>query len=377
MRKLLPALWVLCSVCVLSAARADTGIQIQMLDKEIQSLEKKRNEEMAQLEKCAKSVKGFKIAGITTVVLTGVGIGVNVGQAVRSKKLDKDIDKKETELEKAKNSQKQKDAEDLKTREDEENKKRTAADTLTNDGLEKEMPELETSDLTAENTNGQDDKAETKEEKAEETNVKRCPQSAIDCTKSQSFMAGRGKNAKSATQKCTDTEKGPVYASCIITACNGGYKLNQDPDKGASSCVANSKKCVIVDNDNKEKRFVDSGGIENCPSPQAGTMTCKPDGTWDSSGCKKSVSIPLAQNFVANPTFVSDATRVNTPKLEPITSNKLKWNCKSKASMGSIHAPTSQAECICEGANIRDIKVTTYKNERECEQLCNNFCNPA
>ena len=53
-------------------------IKIQMLDSEIEKLTRERDEKYAILQECAKNVKGFKIAGITTLTAAGVGVYANI-----------------------------------------------------------------------------------------------------------------------------------------------------------------------------------------------------------------------------------------------------------------------------------------------------------
>lgn len=69
---------------------ADMGLDLrnQMLDSEIEKYTKTRDEKYAALQQCEKSTKGFKIAGITTLVATGVGVAVNVKLASDLKKVN-------------------------------------------------------------------------------------------------------------------------------------------------------------------------------------------------------------------------------------------------------------------------------------------------
>ena len=61
------------------------------LDDKIAELTKQKLEKIAELEECQKSTKGLKIAGITTLGVSTIGIAANIGEAVTLKKLDKDI----------------------------------------------------------------------------------------------------------------------------------------------------------------------------------------------------------------------------------------------------------------------------------------------
>ena len=72
---------VLCfclSMLISHVAIAETNLRIQMLDAQIEKLESERATKLADLQKCEKETKGFKIAGLSTLALTGVGIYANV-----------------------------------------------------------------------------------------------------------------------------------------------------------------------------------------------------------------------------------------------------------------------------------------------------------
>lgn len=68
------------------------------LDDKIADLTKQKLEKIAELEECQKSSKGLKIAGITTLGVSTVGIAANIGEAVALKKLDGQISEAETKL---------------------------------------------------------------------------------------------------------------------------------------------------------------------------------------------------------------------------------------------------------------------------------------
>ena len=80
------------------AESTDPTIQIQMLDGEITKLTAEKQQKFGDLQKCEKSVKGFKIAGITTLGLTAVGVGVNIYQMTEQNKLNKEINSNEEKL---------------------------------------------------------------------------------------------------------------------------------------------------------------------------------------------------------------------------------------------------------------------------------------
>ncbi|MDR1696866.1 MAG: hypothetical protein LBR41_01430, partial [Rickettsiales bacterium] len=74
-----------------AAHAASVDMQIQMIDSEIARLTIEKQQKYAELDKCAKSVNGFKIAGISLLGLTGVGIAVNISQAVKLDRLGDQI----------------------------------------------------------------------------------------------------------------------------------------------------------------------------------------------------------------------------------------------------------------------------------------------
>lgn len=59
-----------------------------------------KKQKVAQLEQCAKKVTGFKIAGISTLGLTAVGVGGNIALASKNKKLDTEIENTQSSIEK-------------------------------------------------------------------------------------------------------------------------------------------------------------------------------------------------------------------------------------------------------------------------------------
>ena len=66
---------------------------------QITRLLQQKKQKMAQLEQCAQKVKGFKIAGISTLGLTAVGVGGNIALASKNKSLDRDIDSTQSQIE--------------------------------------------------------------------------------------------------------------------------------------------------------------------------------------------------------------------------------------------------------------------------------------
>lgn len=81
MKNILTCVFALCPI----VASAD------YLDDKIADLTKQKLEKIAQLEECQKNTKGLKIAGITTLGISAIGIGANIGEAVALDNYDKKI----------------------------------------------------------------------------------------------------------------------------------------------------------------------------------------------------------------------------------------------------------------------------------------------
>lgn len=73
-------IFVIFLLCLPFVAKADNDLEMrnQILDSEILRLTNERDTKYEKLQKCEKSTKGFKIAGISTLVATGVGVYGNV-----------------------------------------------------------------------------------------------------------------------------------------------------------------------------------------------------------------------------------------------------------------------------------------------------------
>ena len=63
---------------VVSMGEMYDEMKIQMLNQQIEELTHERDSKYEQLKQCEKTTKGFKIAGISTLVATGIGIYGNV-----------------------------------------------------------------------------------------------------------------------------------------------------------------------------------------------------------------------------------------------------------------------------------------------------------
>ena len=65
---------------------------------QIRKLLEEKEEKIKQLEKCDGKRKGWMIAGVSTIGLTAVGVGINIAQANKSNKLSDQIDNANQEL---------------------------------------------------------------------------------------------------------------------------------------------------------------------------------------------------------------------------------------------------------------------------------------
>ena len=76
-------LMAICVACNAYAESVQTPQPVYMTS-QIQRLLNEKQEKISQLEECDSKRKGFMIAGISTIGLTAVGVGVNIAQASKS-----------------------------------------------------------------------------------------------------------------------------------------------------------------------------------------------------------------------------------------------------------------------------------------------------
>ncbi|MBO4746337.1 MAG: hypothetical protein J5613_04705, partial [Alphaproteobacteria bacterium] len=88
------------SIICLSALCVAHDANAVNMTSQIQRLVREKQEKVSKLEECDGKRKGFMIAGISTIGLTAVGVGVNIAQASKSNKLTEQIEEKNLELEK-------------------------------------------------------------------------------------------------------------------------------------------------------------------------------------------------------------------------------------------------------------------------------------
>lgn len=71
---------------------------------QVRRLLQEKQEKIEQLEKCEGKKQGWMIAGISTIGLTAVGVGVNIAQASKSNRLSDEIEMEKSALEKEQNN---------------------------------------------------------------------------------------------------------------------------------------------------------------------------------------------------------------------------------------------------------------------------------
>jgi len=83
------------SIITVATTQLSHGVQ---MSPQIRRLMTEKEEKMKALEQCDGKRKGWMIAGISTIGLTAVGVGVNIAQASKSNKLSNEIDTARNEL---------------------------------------------------------------------------------------------------------------------------------------------------------------------------------------------------------------------------------------------------------------------------------------
>ena len=77
-------------VSTASFAEEDLNLKSQMLDEQILRLTKERDKKWEDLKQCEHNTQGFKIAGITTLVATGIGVWGNIELSKKLKEKKED-----------------------------------------------------------------------------------------------------------------------------------------------------------------------------------------------------------------------------------------------------------------------------------------------
>lgn len=103
----------------------------------IRRLLQEKQDKIAKLEECEGKKQGWMIAGISTIGLTAVGVGVNIAQASKSNRLSDEIEMEKTTLQRQQDEldrisnqiadERAKKAEEERKRAEEEERRRNAA----------------------------------------------------------------------------------------------------------------------------------------------------------------------------------------------------------------------------------------------------------
>ncbi|MCQ2571882.1 MAG: hypothetical protein MJ165_02700 [Alphaproteobacteria bacterium] len=112
---------VFCSLMIFVPYAVSAAAYYDPRDSEISRLTAEKQRKYAELEKCAKSVKGLQIAGISTIGLTAGGVALNISQANKSKTLDNQINATNLQIEK-----KEQEIEDKRIKEEKERAEKAA-----------------------------------------------------------------------------------------------------------------------------------------------------------------------------------------------------------------------------------------------------------
>ena len=253
---------IYCIVCMFlpMVASADA------LDDKIARLTQEKLDKLAKLEQCQKSTKGLKIAGWTTLGISAIGIGANIGEAValnkldtkignaqeQSKKLDGQINaiqqqKREQEIEQNKSGIEQNKSGDVIPDCGEQNKcgDLTAAQLLTN---------LNATELVC--VNGVSKPTDCYSQ-GEPTGKKQCKNGNVVITY---YDTCPGTSVKKPTRKngdlCTDDESAKVlYAQetfwqngkCVAKSCQDGKFLSVENGVSLGECVTACSSYQIID----------------------------------------------------------------------------------------------------------------------------------
>lgn len=112
----------------------------------IRRLLQEKQDKIAKLEECEGKKQGWMIAGISTIGLTAVGVGVNIAQASKSNRLSDEIEMEKTTLQRQQDEldrisnqiadERAKKAEEEHKRAEEEERRRNAANVGAGDGKE-------------------------------------------------------------------------------------------------------------------------------------------------------------------------------------------------------------------------------------------------
>ena len=228
MKKSLSVICVLLTVISLREAQSSNyDGQIQMLESEVAKLTAEKQQKYEELEKCASSVSGFKIAGISLLGLTAVGVGVNIYQASARSDLKMDIAKTQGKIAGTEASINSANA-DLTKKTDCENKYGAGKCEKQKDGTWAAKPEVKKEPEAEKKVD------ENKTEHGEQKKDQDSAMAACKC-KTGSSCADSKKNIVIGKQVCSaDCQK---WLYCDIQQCAQGFHIDRGSNLFIQNCA--------------------------------------------------------------------------------------------------------------------------------------------
>ena len=179
-----------------------------VLDDKIAELTRQKLDKIAQLEQCQKSTKGLKIAGITTLGISTIGIAANIGEAVKIKKLDGELSSIETQKKDLQNK--------IDAAQKEQERKKAAALLA--------LVEAEEDDEVNENPGGDEDNDETVITPTQRAHHDMCTAEEI------AQMSNGGRGVKTAWWSVSERK-------CAARTCKAGYYLVLKNGESQGWCI--------------------------------------------------------------------------------------------------------------------------------------------
>ena len=272
------------------------------LDDKIAELTRQKLDKIAQLEQCQKSTKGLKIAGITTLGISTIGIAANIGEAVKIKKLDGELSSIETQKKNLKNK--------INTAQKEQERRR-AADLLA-------LVEAEDDDEVNENPGGDEDNDETVITPTQRAHHDMCDADEI------AQMSNGGRGVKTAwwsesEQKCAARTCDDGYYLVLKNGesqgwCRNGcddmrkfgriesYTLDNREDGGACETAIAKTSALNKDTDGLDYWYNQSAKIWQAVFPYGyinGDATCVSEAEYGQSAGSLNVTDVVDNNFTA------------------------------------------------------------------------------
>ena len=305
------------------------------LDDKIAALTKEKLDKIAKLEECQKSTKGLKIAGITTLGVSAIGIGANIGEAVALKNYDAKIN--------------------------------TAVQTK--------------SDLEVQIIDAQ-------RKKAEEEAAKLAAQSGVNLVNQPVVTPGVDVNNTCGTKTCdaaTPTQSGLDLLNATEAVCKDGNWVAKTCKENYSgtqqTCTLNGATITYIDSC---KPVVTPGvdvnntcGTKTCDAAaptqsgldllNATEAVCK-DGNWVAKTCKDNYS-GTQQTCTLNGATVTyiDSCRLTAPTEKQCPQVTDEWKAQNNAKSGACDTTTGQlyiTECADTHTEVKD----TNGRITECQQ---------